>query len=66
MRAKGWRRGTYKRFTQVIAEELPDTRVVALSGPSHAEGGARRTDYHCQRLRRSVEAAEKSTGTVDE
>ena len=34
---KGLEKGTYKRFTQVIAEELPGARVVALSGPSHAE-----------------------------
>ena len=34
---KGLEKETYKRFTQVIGEELPAARVVALSGPSHAE-----------------------------
>lgn len=34
---KGLQEGTFKRFTQVIADALPGARVVALSGPSHAE-----------------------------
>lgn len=38
---KGLEGGTHRRFTQVIAEELPSARVVALSGPSHAEEVAR-------------------------
>jgi len=37
--AKGLESGTYKRMTQVIAEEIPQLadRVAALSGPNHAE-----------------------------
>lgn len=35
--AKGFEPETLKFLTQVLAEELPDTRIVALSGPSHAE-----------------------------
>ena len=34
---KGLEDASHKRFSQVIAEELPDARVVVLSGPSHAE-----------------------------
>ncbi len=39
---KGLEDGTLKRFSQVIAEELPHNPVVVLSGPSHAEEVARR------------------------
>ncbi|MBR5135091.1 MAG: NAD(P)-dependent glycerol-3-phosphate dehydrogenase [Clostridia bacterium] len=39
--SKGLEEGTYRRFTQVIAEKLPTARVVALTGPSHAEEVAR-------------------------
>ena len=39
---KGLEDGTLKRFSQVLAEELPRARVAVLSGPSHAEEVARR------------------------
>lgn len=39
--AKGLEKGSYKRLSEVIAEELPDNSIVALSGPSHAEEIAR-------------------------
>jgi glycerol-3-phosphate dehydrogenase (NAD(P)+) len=35
--AKGLEEDSLKRMSQVIGEELPDTDIVALSGPSHAE-----------------------------
>jgi len=36
--AKGLERGTLKRMSEVLAEELPEgTPIVTLSGPSHAE-----------------------------
>lgn len=38
---KGLESGTHRRFTQVIAAQLPGARVTALSGPSHAEEVAR-------------------------
>lgn len=38
---KGFEKGTHKRLSTVIGEELPHARVVALSGPSHAEEVAR-------------------------
>ncbi len=34
---KGLEEGTYKRLSEVISEEIPDNKVVILSGPSHAE-----------------------------
>ena len=35
--SKGLENETFKRLSEVISEELPGCRVVALSGPSHAE-----------------------------
>jgi glycerol-3-phosphate dehydrogenase (NAD(P)+) len=35
--AKGLEENTYKRLSQVIGEEIPQARIVVLSGPSHAE-----------------------------
>ncbi len=35
--AKGFEKETLKTFSSVIAEELPENNIVALSGPSHAE-----------------------------
>ena len=39
--SKGLEKGSLKRLSQVISEEIPDTPVVVLSGPSHAEEVAR-------------------------
>lgn len=39
--AKGIEKGSLKRLSQVISDELPSARVVVLSGPSHAEEVAR-------------------------
>ncbi|MGI6279565.1 MAG: NAD(P)H-dependent glycerol-3-phosphate dehydrogenase [Acutalibacteraceae bacterium] len=39
--AKGLEKGSLKRLSQVIADELPQSRIVVLSGPSHAEEVAR-------------------------
>lgn len=39
--AKGFEKGTLLRLSEVIAEELPEERIVILSGPSHAEEVAR-------------------------
>ncbi|MDO5558268.1 MAG: NAD(P)H-dependent glycerol-3-phosphate dehydrogenase [Oscillospiraceae bacterium] len=35
--SKGLEDTTYLRMSQVIAEEIPQSRIVVLSGPSHAE-----------------------------
>lgn len=39
--AKGIEKGTFKRMSEIISEELPQSRVAVLSGPSHAEEVAR-------------------------
>lgn len=39
--SKGFERESLKFLTEVISEELPNVKVVALSGPSHAEEVAR-------------------------
>ena len=40
--AKGFEKTTLRRFSQVIAEALPNNKIVVLSGPSHAEEVARK------------------------
>lgn len=40
--AKGLEKGSLKRLSQIIAEELPTASIVILSGPSHAEEVARK------------------------
>ena len=40
--AKGFEEATLSRLSEVIAEELPESCVAVLSGPSHAEEVARR------------------------
>ena len=35
--SKGFEQGSLKRMDEVLAEELPDSPIVILSGPSHAE-----------------------------
>ncbi|MDD3193150.1 MAG: NAD(P)-dependent glycerol-3-phosphate dehydrogenase [Oscillospiraceae bacterium] len=35
--AKGLENGSYKRLSQVLEEELPQQKIVVMSGPSHAE-----------------------------
>lgn len=40
--AKGIEAGSHLRLSEVIADELPGSRVVVLSGPSHAEEVGRR------------------------
>ncbi len=39
--AKGFERGTLLRLSEVIREEIPNSPIVTLSGPSHAEEVAR-------------------------
>lgn len=40
--AKGFEKGSLKRLSEVIAEELPNDKIAVLSGPSHAEEVARK------------------------
>ena len=55
---KGFEKGTLKRLSTVIEEELPTARVVALSGPSHAEEVARGVPTSLVSASRDLAAAE--------
>lgn len=39
--AKGLEQGSYMTMTEVIAEECPNAKIAAMSGPSHAEEASR-------------------------
>lgn len=56
--SKGLEDGSYRLFSQVIGEALPTARVVALTGPSHAEEVARAVPTSVVCASRDVEAAE--------
>lgn len=56
--AKGFEKGTLRRLSQVIAEKLPDSEIVVLSGPSHAEEVARK-------MPTSLVAASKSEASAE-
>lgn len=61
--AKGLELGTHKRMSEVIAEELPQfdpARIVALSGPSHAEEVIVRSPTTVVVAARDREAAESA------
>lgn len=55
--SKGLEDGTYKRLSEVISEENPDSSVVILSGPSHAEEVARKIPTSLVAASRSLTAA---------
>ena len=57
--AKGFEKGSLKFLTDVIAEELPNSEIVAFSGPSHAEEVARNIPTSIVAASKSLEAAEK-------
>lgn len=56
---KGLEPVTHRRFSEVISEQLPGARVVALSGPSHAEEVGRGVPTTIISASRDVEAAER-------
>ena len=56
--AKGIENDTFLRFSEVIAQELPNASIVILSGPSHAEEVARRVPT-------SLVAASKDSAAAD-
>lgn len=56
--SKGLEDGTLLTFSQVIAEELPQVRVVVLSGPSHAEEVARAVPTSVVCASKDIRAAE--------
>lgn len=56
--SKGLQDETYRPFSQVIAQALPQTRVVTLTGPSHAEEVARAVPTSVVCASKDVAAAE--------
>lgn len=56
--AKGIENDTFLRFSEVIAQELPNASIVILSGPSHAEEVARKVPT-------SLVAASKDSAAAD-
>lgn len=56
--SKGIEEGTGKRISQVIEEEIPQSQVVVLSGPSHAEEVARDLPTTVVAASMNIEAAE--------
>ncbi|NLN82098.1 MAG: NAD(P)-dependent glycerol-3-phosphate dehydrogenase [Clostridiales bacterium] len=56
---KGLETGTHRRFSVALSEALPKARVVALSGPSHAEEVARNVPTTVISASEDVEAAER-------
>lgn len=57
--SKGFQPGSLKRLSEVIKEALPDTQVVALTGPSHAEEVARNIPTSIVAASESMAAAKK-------
>ncbi len=62
--SKGFEKGTLKRLSEVIAEELPETPIVALTGPSHAEEVARNMPTSIVAASRSLAAAQAVQGIM--
>lgn len=56
--AKGFEKGSMKRLSEVLEEELPGKEYVILSGPSHAEEVARNVPTTVVAASRSLSAAE--------
>ena len=57
--AKGFEKGSLKFLTDVIAEELPKSEIVAFSGPTHAEEVARNIPTSIVATSNSLAAAQK-------
>lgn len=56
--AKGLEKNTLKRLSEVIEEQLPNTDIVVLSGPSHAEEVARKEPTSLVAASKNIKAAE--------
>lgn len=57
--AKGFEKGSLKFLTDVIAEELPESQIVAFSGPTHAEEVARNIPTSIVATSKTLSAAQK-------
>lgn len=62
--SKGFEKGSLKRLSEVIAEELPESPIVALTGPSHAEEVARKIPTSIVAASRSLAAAQAVQGIM--
>lgn len=56
--SKGFEKGSNKRLSTVVSEEIPNSNIVVLSGPSHAEEVARRIPTSLVAASDSAAAAE--------
>lgn len=56
--SKGLEKGSLKRLSEVLFEELPDSPIVVLSGPSHAEEVARNIPTSLVAASKSLPAAQ--------
>ena len=62
--SKGFEKGSLKRLSEVIAEELPESPIVALTGPSHAEEVARKIPTSIVAASSSLAAAQAVQGIM--
>lgn len=62
--SKGFERGTLRRLSEVITDALPNTPVVALTGPSHAEEVARNIPTSIVAASDSIAAAQAVQGIM--
>ena len=56
--AKGFEKGSLLRLSEVIAEELPEEKIVVLSGPSHAEEVSRGVPTTVVSASKDIEASD--------
>lgn len=62
--SKGFEKESLRRLSEVISEELPESPVVALTGPSHAEEVARKIPTSIVAASKSLAAAQAVQGIM--
>lgn len=62
--SKGFEKESLKRLSEVVSEELPETPIVALTGPSHAEEVARKMPTSIVAASNSLAAAQVVQGIM--
>lgn len=62
--SKGFEKESLKRLSEVVSEELPESPVVALTGPSHAEEVARKMPTSIVAASNSLAAAQVVQGIM--
>ncbi len=63
--SKGFEKESLRRLSEVISEELPESPVVALTGPSHAEEVARKIPTSIVAASKSLAAAQAVQGIMN-